>query len=166
MKAAFVDRDGTLIWEPPDTQQVDRLDQLRLLPGAAAGLQALCNAGFRLVMVSNQDGLGSPSFPHQAFDGPQQELLRILAEQGIGFDEIYVCPHWPDDHCDCRKPKLGLVQQYVRTRAIELQESLVIGDRESDAEFARNLGVPFIRTATNGHFPRLAAFCRRTRETS
>lgn len=165
MKVAFIDRDGTLLWEPPETEQIDSLAKLRVLPGVFEGLAALQSRGFSLVMVSNQDGLGTPAFPREAFETPQAEFLRQLAEQGIEFSEIFICPHFLAEGCDCRKPSTRLVDDYLRRGDIELESSLVIGDRAGDEEFARNLGVRFVRMATNGRFPRFAGVHRKTRET-
>ncbi len=100
----FIDRDGTIIEEPPD-EQVDSLQKLRLLPGVIPALLELQRAGYRLVLVSNQDGLGSTSFPEPAFREPQDFLRALLGSQGIAFDAEFFCPHSPADGCDCRKPR-------------------------------------------------------------
>ena len=102
MKIAFLDRDGTLIWEPPDTKQIDSLDKLHILPRAIESLQALRREGFDLVIVSNQNGIGTDRFPRESFDILQAELLRQLREQGIEFLEVFVCPLMPDVGCECR----------------------------------------------------------------
>ena len=99
----FIDRDGTIIEEPPD-EQVDSLQKLRLLPGVIPALLELQRAGYRLVLVSNQDGLGTASFPEPAFREPQDFLRALLASQGITFDAEFFCPHVPADGCECRKP--------------------------------------------------------------
>src|SRR3972149_2879705 len=108
----FIDRDGTLIEEPPD-EQVDDFGKFRLMPGVIPALLRLRDAGYRLVMVTNQDGLGTPAFPQQDFDGPQKLLLHILESQGIAFDDILICPHHRDEGCVCRKPGTALVDGYV-----------------------------------------------------
>jgi imidazoleglycerol-phosphate dehydratase / histidinol-phosphatase len=136
----FVDRDGTLIEEPAD-HQVDSLEKIRFMPGVFAALTELRRCGFRLAMVTNQDGLGTPSFPRPAFEEAQRFILEAFKSQGIEFEAIFVCPHLPAQGCDCRKPKIGLVQDYVRDAGIALAGSAMIGDRETDLEFARNLGV-------------------------
>lgn len=164
VKIAFIDRDGTLIWEPPETKQIDRLDKLRLLPGAVEGLRALREAGYALVMVTNQNGIGTPAFPQEAFDVPQAELLRQLGAHGIEFESVRVCPHRPDDGCDCRKPRTALVRDFVERDDWDRGESLVVGDRDTDEEFARALGVAAVRVQTNTRFPRFAS-SRRTKET-
>ena len=136
----FIDRDGTLIEEPAD-EQVDSLDKLKLVPGVIGALAALRDSGYRLVMVTNQDGLGTPSFPEPAFRAPQEFLLGLLASEGIHFDAILICPHKPADGCDCRKPSTRLVDEYVRTHPIDPARSAVIGDRATDLELAKRLGL-------------------------
>jgi imidazoleglycerol-phosphate dehydratase/histidinol-phosphatase len=136
----FVDRDGTLVEEPAD-QQVDRLDKLRLLPGVLAALGALRRAGYRLVMVSNQDGLGSDRYPRQQFDQVQGFLLQLFASQGIEFEQVFICPHRQHEQCACRKPRTGLVSEYLRQQPLDLARSAMVGDRATDLEFARALGI-------------------------
>jgi len=148
-KVLFVDRDGTLIEEPPD-EQVDSLAKVRWLPDVFASLQQLVAAGYRLVMVTNQDGLGTASFPREQFEAPQQFVLDTLASQGIRFDAVCICPHKPADGCDCRKPKPGLVRDYLAATTIDAARSAVIGDRLTDLEFARNLGIRGIRVQKEG----------------
>jgi imidazoleglycerol-phosphate dehydratase / histidinol-phosphatase len=148
-RVVFVDRDGTLIEEPPD-EQVDRLEKIRLMPGVIPALLALVRAGFSLVMVTNQDGLGSPSLPQEAFDLAHRFTLELFASQGIAFDAVFVCPHFLRDACACRKPKLGMVDAYLKTHPIDPARSFMIGDRETDLEFARNLGVTGLKVQVNG----------------
>lgn len=141
IRIAFVDRDGTLIKEPAD-QQVDRLDKVELVPGVIPALLRLKDAGFRFIMISNQDGRGTDSFPEDDFAIPQDFMVRLFASQGICFDEIFVCPHLPADGCDCRKPLPGLLGDFFDRVDVDRQQSLVIGDRETDLGFARNISVP------------------------
>jgi imidazoleglycerol-phosphate dehydratase/histidinol-phosphatase len=148
-KVLFVDRDGTLIEEPSD-EQVDSLDKIRWMPDVFASLQKLAAAGYRLVMVTNQDGLGTPSFPRERFEIPQQFVVDTLASQGLLFDAVCICPHKPADGCSCRKPKLGLVQDYLDSTSIDFSSSVMIGDRMTDMEFARNLGVRGLRVQKSG----------------
>ena len=148
-KVLFVDRDGTLIEEPAD-EQVDSLAKVRFLPGVIASLQQLSRAGYRLVMVTNQDGLGTASFPLQDFEVPQQFVLDLLASQGVSFDAICICPHKPAENCDCRKPKRGIVADYLRTHAIDKSASAVLGDRDTDLAFAANLGIRGLRVRAGG----------------
>jgi imidazoleglycerol-phosphate dehydratase / histidinol-phosphatase len=177
-KVVFVDRDGTLVEEPPD-EQVDRLDKIRLMPGAIPALLEIRRAGFVLVMTSNQDGLGTPSFPEAEFQAVQQFILDLLASQGIRFDAICICPHFSDDGCHCRKPSAGLVRDYLDTHALDRTASFVVGDRDTDLQFARNLGVTGLRVRRDGgddetweavarritRGPRTARAERKTRET-
>jgi len=139
-KILFIDRDGTLI-EEPDDFQVDAIDKVRLVPDVIPSLLALTKHGFRLVMVSNQDGLGTTSFPQQDFDACHAHTLDLFHSQGISFDEIFICPHLPADGCDCRKPRTGLLTRYLAATDIDLNLSAVIGDRASDMTLAERLGV-------------------------
>jgi len=134
----FLDRDGTLIEEPADSQ-VDSLSKVRFMPGVFAALKEITEGGYTLVMVTNQDGLGTQRFPRPAFDQVQSFVLDAFESQGIEFDAVFVCPHTPSDGCACRKPKPGLVARYVLERAIDRDASAVIGDRDTDLELAANL---------------------------
>ena len=145
----FIDRDGTLIEEPAD-QQVDSLAKIRFMPGVFAALAELHRRGFRLVMVTNQDGLGTASFPHSAFAPAQHFMLEAFRSQGIEFEAVLVCPHFPHEGCECRKPRIGLVKDHFTDGEFDLRGSAMIGDRETDLEFARNLGVRGLRIRRNG----------------
>ncbi len=145
----FVDRDGTLVEEPPDNQ-VDALEKIRFMPGVFAALAQLRRRGFRLAMVTNQDGLGTGSFPRPAFEQAHHFILEAFRSQGVEFEAIFICPHFTGDGCDCRKPRIGLVKDYLRDQDIDLEASAVIGDRETDLEFARNLGLRSFRVTRHG----------------
>jgi len=175
-KILFIDRDGTLIAEPFD-QQIDRLDKFVLEPGCIPALLRLRDAGYAFVMVTNQDGLGTPSFPEKEFQPPQKLLLDILGSQGNTFEAIRVCPHTSADRCDCRKPKTGLLTDYVKDTSWSRDQSAVIGDRETDIQLAQNLGVRGLRydRKTLGwteiarqlvDAPRRASIVRKTKETA
>ena len=148
-KVVFVDRDGTLIEEPAD-EQVDSLEKLRFLPGVFAALGLLRDAGYRLVMVTNQDGLGTASLTQAQFDTPHTFVMDIFSSQGIAFDAVFVCPHFKRDDCRCRKPATGLVDDYVRSEGVDLARSFMIGDRDTDLQFAANLGVRGLRVRRHG----------------
>ncbi len=174
-KIVFTDRDGTLIVEPFD-QQVDRLDKLALEPDVIPALLRLRNAGWKFVMVTNQDGLGTPSFREEEFRPPQKLLLDLLASQGIEFEAVRVCPHTAADKCDCRKPRTGLLTDYVKATDWSRESSVVIGDRETDLQLAQNLGIRGLRydRKTLGwteiarqlvDAPRRATIVRNTKET-
>jgi imidazoleglycerol-phosphate dehydratase / histidinol-phosphatase len=139
-KILFLDRDGTLIAEPAD-YQIDRLDKFALEPDVVPALRRFAEAGYTFVMVTNQDGLGTPSFREDEFRPLQDLLIGILASQGIRFDAVRVCPHTSADRCDCRKPKPGLVLDYLRDTSWDRTASAVIGDRTSDLELAEALGI-------------------------
>ena len=139
-KVLFIDRDGTLILEPADFQ-VDALDKVRLVPGVVPALIELQAHGYRFVMVTNQDGLGTESFPQADFDGPHALVMHLFESQGVVFDEVFICPHLPADNCECRKPRTGLLTRYLAANDIDLRASAVIGDRQTDMELAERIGV-------------------------
>lgn len=174
-KILFIDRDGTLIAEPFD-QQVDHLDKFALEPDCIPALLRLRDAGFVFVMVTNQDGLGTPSFREQEFRPPQKLLLDILGSQGIAFEAVRVCPHTAADRCDCRKPRTGLVADYLKATDWSREQSAVIGDRETDVQLAANLGIRGFRYDRKAQgwieiarllvdAPRRATITRQTKET-
>jgi imidazoleglycerol-phosphate dehydratase/histidinol-phosphatase len=179
-KIAFLDRDGTLIWEPLD-EQVDRLDKISLLPGVIPALLRIKEAGYQFVMITNQDGLGTDSFPEAAHRICQTFILELFASQGIVFREVFVCPHFPDDDCKCRKPLPGHIGDFLRQANVDRESSFVAGDRETDLEFAANIGLTGYRlTDKSGQSdamtwegiahevcdqPRRATVTRKTKET-
>lgn len=151
-KYAFIDRDGTLIFEPQDTFQIDSIEKLKILEGVIQGLKELIKQGYELIMISNQDGLGTSSFPKTDFEAPQNKMLNIFEENGIKFAKIFICPHSPSKNCNCRKPKIGLVKKFLRDNQMNKYNSLVCGDRPTDKQFAKNIGIKFIPMSTNGDF--------------
>lgn len=143
-KYLFIDRDSTIIVEPED-QQIDSLSKLAFVPDVVPVLLRFQAAGYQLIMISNQDGLGSEAFSRQDFDIPHQKMLDILSSQGVGFEEIHICPHFPEQGCDCRKPKLGMVLPYLQRTDWDRSRSYVIGDRETDLILAERMGVSGIQ---------------------
>jgi imidazoleglycerol-phosphate dehydratase / histidinol-phosphatase len=177
LRTVFIDRDGTLIEEPAD-EQVDALDKIRFLPGVFAALTELRQAGYRFVMVTNQDGLGTASFPRADFARCQDFIERSFSSQGIVFDAVCICPHRASDGCDCRKPQAGLLREWLAGNAFDAAHSAVIGDRDGDLGLAVNLGVRGLRVrhpagpgeswpeVVRALLARRARVERRTRETS
>jgi imidazoleglycerol-phosphate dehydratase/histidinol-phosphatase len=111
------------------------------MPGVFDALRQARSAGFKLAMITNQDGLGSASFPQASFDVPHQFVLDAFSSQGVEFDAVFVCPHRKSDGCECRKPKTKLVDGYVKDQDLDFATSAMVGDRPTDMEFAANLGV-------------------------
>ncbi len=138
-KLLFIDRDGTILVEPPD-HQVDSLEKLQMIPGASEALSRIAlNLDYTLVMVTNQDGLGTPSFPEEQFWPAQNEMVEILREAGVVFSEILIDRTHPHEKAPTRKPEIGLVKHYCQGNC-DLKSSYVIGDRLTDLELAKNLG--------------------------
>lgn len=141
-KALFIDRDGTIIVEPSD-EQIDSLEKLEFVPGAISGLKALTGLGYELVMASNQDGLGTESFPLEDFQPAHDKMLRTLEGEGVTFDDFLIDDHFPEDGSPCRKPGTGMFGKYL-SGEYDLSSCWVIGDRESDRQLAENLGAKAI----------------------
>ena len=137
-KAIFIDRDGTIIVEPAD-EQIDTLEKLRFIPGAISALRELVGKGYELVMVSNQDGLGTSSFPEDTFWPAHNMMLDTLRGEGVVFDEILIDRSFPEDNAPTRKPRTGLLQKYL-SGEYDLKSSFVIGDRLTDMQLGVNLG--------------------------
>jgi imidazoleglycerol-phosphate dehydratase/histidinol-phosphatase len=136
----FVDRDGTLITEPED-EQIDSLEKLELVPGVIPALLRLRDAGYEFVIVSNQDGLGTDSYPREDYEVPQQKMLDLFESQGIMFCDVLIDEHFEHENSPNRKPGIGMVLGYLKSGELDLQDSWVIGDRETDLELAENMGI-------------------------
>ena len=141
----ILDRDGTIIEE---RQYLSDPEQVRLIPGVGAALRELQRMGFGLVVITNQSGIGRGFFDQVQLDQVHQRLEQLLDRQGVRLDGLYICPHKPDDHCGCRKPKLGLLQKAVQDWGFRLENSIVIGDKESDIEMGRAVGALTLRVRT------------------
>lgn len=140
-KVLFIDRDGTLIEEPED-EQIDSFEKLKFVPGVFKNLGFIrSKLDFKFVMVSNQDGLGTESFPEETFWPVHNFILQTLEGEGITFDDQLIDRHFPEDNSPMRKPGTGMLEEeYLGNEKYDLAGSFVIGDRDSDAELARNIG--------------------------
>lgn len=142
-KALFIDRDGTLIWEPPVTEQVDTLEQLCFMPGVITALASVAGCGYELVIASNQDGLGTECNPLDRFNMIHGKMLETFGGEGVVFDDQLIDCHYKSDNSPCRKPGTGMFGKYM-DGSYDLAESYVIGDRLTDVELAYNLGAKAI----------------------
>ncbi len=139
-RALFIDRDGTLVKEPPVDYQLDSLEKLEFYPGVFRNLYFIRKQlDFEFVMVSNQDGLGTPSFPEETFLPAHRMILKTLEGEGVVFDDILIDRSFPEDDSPCRKPRTGMLGRYM-SGEYDLAGSYVIGDRLTDMQLARNLG--------------------------
>jgi imidazoleglycerol-phosphate dehydratase / histidinol-phosphatase len=159
-RIVFLDRDGTLNEEVAD-EQIDSLAKIRLMPGVIPALLELKRAGFSFVIVTNQDGLGTERFPSEDFETANRFILDLFNSQGIEFEALFLCPHFKHEACGCRKPKLGMVEEFLQTNEIDRAHSYMIGDRATDMEFAVNLGVTGLKISLRGapqeSWPQIAA---------
>ena len=139
-KILFIDRDGTLIEEPED-EQIDSFEKLKFTKGVFKNLGFIrSHLDFKFVMVSNQDGLGTPSFPEDTFWPVHHFILQTFEGEGITFDDQLIDRHFPEEHSPMRKPETGMLKKYLNDPAYNIPDSYVLGDRDSDAQLARNIG--------------------------
>ncbi len=142
-RALFVDRDGTIIVEPPVDYQVDSLVKLEFVPGVISALKSISELDFELVMATNQDGLGTPSFPEESFYPAHNKMLKTLAGEGVVFADQLIDRSFPEDNAPTRKPRTGMFGKYL-SGEYDLANSYVVGDRLTDVELAWNLGAKAI----------------------
>jgi imidazoleglycerol-phosphate dehydratase/histidinol-phosphatase len=136
----FIDRDGTIIKEPPVDFQIDSLEKLEFIPGVICNLSRIAkHLDFELIMVTNQDGLGTSSFPEEDFWPAHNKMLNTLKGEGIEFSEIHIDRSFPEDNAPTRKPRTGMLKQYISGN-YDMENSFVIGDRLTDVELAKNMG--------------------------
>lgn len=145
----FLDRDGTLIIEPED-KQIDSLEKLELVEGVIPALLKLKAAAYEFVIVSNQDGLGTASNPFENFQPPHDKMLSLFSSQGISFAAEHIDPHFEEDGSADRKPGIGLVLDYLKSGELDLEDSWVIGDRQTDLQLAENMGIGGILCGPDG----------------
>jgi len=137
----ILDRDGTIVI---DRGYLADPDGLEFMPGAAEGLRWLWVRGYQLVVMTNQSGVGRGFFTRACVEAMHARLLTMVERAGAKLSEIYVCPHAPEDHCACRKPNLGLMEQAAKELNFDPRSSVVVGDKASDVEFARRAGAKAI----------------------
>lgn len=141
-KLLIIDRDGTIIKEPPVDYQVDSLEKLEFVPGAISALSLLAALGdeYLFVMASNQDGLGTDSFPEETFHPAHYKMLLTLEGEGFRFDRQLIDRSFPEENSPCRKPRTGMFTEFIGNDDYDLENSIVVGDRLTDVELAKNLG--------------------------
>ena len=159
-KALFIDRDGTIIVEPMPSEQVDSFEKFEFIPGAISALKSIAGLGYELVLATNQDGLGTDSFPYEDFIGPQELMLKTLRGEGVVFDDILIDRSFPADNLPTRKPGIGMFGKYL-SGEYDLAASYVIGDRETDMKLAENLGCKAILLDENNTWADIAETLRR-----
>ena len=142
-RVIFVDRDGTIITEPPVDYQVDSLAKLEFVAGAISALKSIAELDYELVMASNQDGLGTDSFPEEIFWPAHTKMLRTLAGEDVFFDDQLIDPTLPEENSPTRKPGVGMFGKYL-SGEYDMAASYVVGDRATDVELAYNLGAKAI----------------------
>ena len=156
-KVLFIDRDGTLVIEPPIDKQLDSLEKLEFYPTVFQGLSRIVKElDYEIVMVTNQDGLGTDSFPEDTFWPAQNKVINAFKNEGIEFAEILIDRSFPQENAPTRKPRTGLLQKYIYGN-YDLPNSFVIGDRDTDIELAKNLGSQSIYIGENNTQATLSA---------
>jgi imidazoleglycerol-phosphate dehydratase / histidinol-phosphatase len=149
-KILFIDRDGTLIVEPPD-DKIDSLEKLEFIPYAISELNAIVQGNqFELVMVTNQDGLGTPTFPNETFVPAHNKMLKVFENEGIVFSKIFIDCSFPEEKLPTRKPGTAMLTEYF-SKDVDLKNSFVIGDRVTDIQLAQNLGARAIFITGSRH---------------
>jgi len=148
----FIDRDGTLIKEAPPTYQLDSLDKLEFYPNMFQYMVRIAKEfEYELIMVTNQDGLGTSSFPEETFWPVQNFVMKSLENEGIRFSAVHIDKSLPADHAPTRKPQTGMLTQYLNNDKYDIANSFVIGDRITDVQLAKNLGCKAIWLKNDGN---------------
>ena len=143
-KTIFLDRDDTIV---PDRDHLDNVEGIELLEGAGEALRAMKELGFKLVLITNQSGVGRGYFPESMVHAQHAKLGQLLAEFGVAFDAIRFCPHRPTDGCECRKPRPGMLLDAGRELGTDYERSWMIGNSESDMAAGRAAGCRTIQIA-------------------
>ncbi|RPJ61947.1 MAG: HAD family hydrolase [Dehalococcoidia bacterium] len=140
-RAVFIDRDGTMAI---DAHYCSCTEDFKLYPNTARGLKILRDHGYKLIVITNQSGIGRGIFNEETLHKIHEKMINDLACEDVRVDGIYYCPHHPDEKCDCRKPKPKMVMQAVKDHDIDLSGSFVIGDMQMDIDLGKNIGCPAI----------------------
>ena len=143
----FIDRDDTIIYDIP---YLDEPSLVKLTPGAAEGLAEFRRLGFCIVVISNQSGVGRGYFTKERLKQVNDRMEELLAEGGASIDAIYYCPHKPDDNCNCRKPKTGMLEQACRDFDVDKAHSVMIGDLKPDIDMGKSFGLKTIQIMLTG----------------
>jgi len=146
-KIIFLDRDGTIIFDPED-ERVDREDKIKLFLDSIEALKYLADNNFSVVLITNQAGVAEGRINLQDFDRINNKVLEMLAPSGIKILKTYVCPHSPEDKCECRKPKPTMILEAAKEFGIDLAKSYMVGDRESDILAGINAGIKTVLVKT------------------
>jgi histidinol-phosphate phosphatase family protein len=144
-KAAFLDRDGTIIEEK---DFIKTPDQIEFVPGSIDAIKMLRNLGYKIVVISNQSGIGRGILTEKMVAEVNRSFLDSLRDQGAPADALYFCPHHPDDNCDCRKPKTGMIEQAVKELRLDLKNAVVVGDKLADVKLGKNIGATTVLVLT------------------
>ena len=145
-RAVFLDRDGTILVE--GTNYVGKVEHVVLIPQAPQALKRLQDAGYKLFVITNQSGVGRGYFTREAVDSIHAHLDEQFARAGVRFDRYYICPHHPEDNCDCRKPKPKFLLDAAREFGLDLSRCFMVGDRAGDVQAGANAGVKSILVLT------------------
>ncbi len=136
-RAVFIDRDGTLIVEK---NYLHKIEDVEMIPGVGKALAKLKKHGFRLILITNQSGVGRGFFTMEDVQRVHRHILAVLQKDGATLDGVYICPHQPEDNCECRKPKTKLIRDAAEKFQLDLARSFMVGDRELDVELGHNAG--------------------------
>src|SRR3989344_6633767 len=144
--AIFLDRDGTLIEDAGENKDIEKY---KLLEGVVDGLKIFRRFGFKLIVVTNQSGIGRGYYTEESMHKFHDKMIEDLEKNGVKLDGIYFCPHHPDKDCECRKPKTGMIDKAVKELGIEIKGSFMIGDKDTDVELAHKAGMKGILIQTD-----------------
>jgi D-glycero-D-manno-heptose 1,7-bisphosphate phosphatase len=144
-KVAFLDRDGTIIAEK---DFIKRSDEIEFISGSIQAIKLLRDSGYKIVVISNQSGIGRGILTEKMVREVNESFLRTLREEGAPVDSLYFCPHHPEDNCDCRKPNTGMIQKAAQEHQLDLKDAVVIGDKLADVKLGKNIGAKTVLVLT------------------